>query len=173
MLRSKQKGVFAIELAFILLAMTWSLYFCFDLGYQQMRKSQLERVSYSLVSLLKERSLFYSGNPKNTGEEAKELRDLGSRLLGIPPEKLSVVIERRTGESLRRTRKEKSGSIACIPVNALDSKFDIPLEKSGKFAPVYQVTLCQSIPAWFEKAVGSNSPPKDRVLTAYSAFLGR
>ncbi|MCG9581443.1 hypothetical protein L1D13_23545 [Vibrio tubiashii] len=171
--KSSQTGVFAIELAFILVAMSVSLYFCFDLGYQQMSKSKLERVSYSLVSLLKERSLFYAGNLNNTGEEAKELRNLGSRLLGVPKDKLSVVIERRTGQNQRRTTTEKYGSIACMPASALDEKFDIPLEKSGKYAPVYQVTLCQSVPAWFEKALGSKNPPQERVLTAYSAFLGR
>lgn len=106
--KRKQSGVFAIELAFILVAMSASLYFCFDLGYQQMNKSKLERVSYSLVSLLKERSLFYSGQPKNTGEEARELRNLGSRLLGVPKDKLSVVIERRTGQNQRRTTKRKN-----------------------------------------------------------------
>jgi tight adherence protein F len=174
MTASKQSGVFSIELAFVLVGMSAALYFCFDLGFQQTKKSQLERVSYSLVSVLKERKLFFESKDLNTGKEASQLHNLAAHLLNVDKSKVAVTIERRVGkEGQRRNITETSGQFVCATKDSLDSRFDIPLEKSKKVAPVYQVTVCQQVPAWFERAIGKDKQKTERILTANSAFLGR
>ncbi|MGF1692155.1 tight adherence pilus pseudopilin TadF [Photobacterium kagoshimensis] len=177
---NKQKGVFSIELAFVLIGMTSCLYFCFDLGFQQIRKSQLERTAHSLVSLLKERSLFY---PSSRGQQfhtriqesqAQQLQLIGAKLLNSKVEDVSVIIEERLSGKHHLTRQALSPEVNCAPPFSLASKkLDITREKQDKYAPIYQVTICQRIPAWFERIMGNDPKKTDRILTSYSTFIGR
>lgn len=169
-----QHGVFSIEMAFVLVGMCAALYFCFDLGYQQMKKSQLERVSYSLVSVLKERSLAFDKRENVDKNEMHNLQKLAAKLLSTEIEKVSVVVDYRIGQKRGRSQYQKAvGDPPCNPHQKIDSRFDVTLEKSGKKAPVYQVTVCQQVPAWFEKAINGKVDFDDRILQAQSTFLGR
>ena len=171
---NKQAGVFSIEMAFVLIGMCAALYFCFDLGYQQIRKSQLERVSYSLVSVLKERTLFYQKKEQVSTEEVNDLHLLAVRLLNIKNNsQVSVVVDQRIqGQPSTQIRSTISQVISCKPHQMLSDKFDITLEKTGKKAPVYQVTVCQQIPAWFESVI-SGEAKNSRILQVQSTFIGR
>lgn len=178
--RNKQKGVFSIELAFVLIGMTSCLYFCFDLGFQQIRKSQLERTAHSLVSLLKERSLFYASSrgqklpARIQDSQALQLQVIGARLLNSKVEDVSVVIEERFNGKHHSTRRALAPDINCTPPFSLNSnELDITREKQGNYAPLYQVTICQRIPAWFERIMGNDPKKTDRILTSYSTFIGR
>lgn len=175
----KQRGVFSIEMVFVLIGMTACLYFCFDLGFQQIRKSQLERTSHSLVSLLKERTLFYS--PKNnttnyriSPDQAKQLRTIGARLLNTTEEHVSVVIEARVKGRYLSSQYALAPQLNCSATKSLNTKdLDVKRERNNSYAPIYQVTICQRVPAWFERVIGNEPDKKDRVLTAHSTFIGR
>jgi len=173
MLKNKsQTGVFSIEMAFVLLGMCGSLCFCFDLGYQQIRKSQLERISYSLVSVLKERALFFDKRESANSNDVRKLHTIGTKLLGAKKEDVAVVINQRVAGQ-KGTHLKYPASLSCAPKQKLSKSFDVTLEKSGKYAPVYQVTVCQRIPAWFERIIGEEADKNDRIIQAQSSFLGR
>lgn len=177
--KKKQKGVFAIEMAFVLLGMCAVLYFCFDLGYQQIRKSQLERVSYSLVSILKERTIIYKKNKNDKNYETVEqaqvdqLKKIGAVLLKVDESEVSVAVDFRINAQSKPRLSALSNGVACVPQIALTNKLDVNLEKSGDPAPIYQVTVCQKVPAWFESVIGSNASKISRILQAQSTFIGR
>lgn len=179
LINKKQRGVFSIEMAFVLIGMCACLYFCFDLGYQQIRKSQLERVSYSLVSVLKERSLLYRKNKNDTqyeivnASQVEQLKSIGAKLLGVDKNKISVVVDYRI-EAINKPRVSAlSAGIECTPLQTLSNKLDVTLEKGGRPAPIYQVTICQQVPAWFESIVGGDKSKNKRILQVQSSFVGR
>lgn len=177
---NKQRGVFSIEMAFVLIGMTACLYFSFDLGFQQIRKSQLERTSHSLVSLLKERTLFYK-QPRNktpnymlSPEQAQQLRTVGAKLLNTTEDHVSVVIEARINGTYQSSQHALAPQLNCTSVKPLkNTALDVKREKHGSFAPIYQVTVCQRVPAWFERVMGNQPNKHDRVITAHSTFIGR
>ncbi|MDF5295458.1 tight adherence pilus pseudopilin TadF, partial [Vibrio parahaemolyticus] len=53
-LRSRQKGSFAIELFFVLIAIVTIFYFMTDLSDKLMTRAKLDRSSFALVNILKE-----------------------------------------------------------------------------------------------------------------------
>ncbi|USD67751.1 tight adherence pilus pseudopilin TadF [Vibrio sp. SCSIO 43136] len=169
---NKNRGVFSIEMAFVLIGMSACLYFCFDLGYQQIRKSQLERVSYSLVSVLKERTLFYQQKQPVDGKQVAQLHKIAARLLNTSPERVAINVDYRIGKTQRINQSQRHG-FTCESQGKLNQKFDVALEKTGEFAPVYQVTVCQKIPAWFERVIGKDIDNDERVIKAQSTFMGR
>ncbi|MGF1834981.1 tight adherence pilus pseudopilin TadF [Photobacterium sanguinicancri] len=177
--KKKQKGVFAIEMAFVLLGMCAVLYFCFDLGYQQIRKSQLERVSYSLVSILKERTIIYKKNKNDKNYETvvqaqvDQLKKIGAVLLKVDESEVSVAVDFRINAQSKPRLSALSTGVSCSPQVLLTNKLDVNLEKSGDPAPIYQVTVCQKVPAWFESVIGSNASKISRILQAQSTFIGR
>ncbi|OAN12988.1 hypothetical protein A3K86_15060 [Photobacterium jeanii] len=180
MRRYKQKGVFSIEMVFVLMGMTACLYFCFDLGFQQIRKSQLERAAHSLVSLLKERSLFYNKSSSKqakyiiTSGQAQQLRTVGARLLNTTEDNVSIVIESRVNSNYTSPSVALAPQLNCVSPKPLSNNtLDVKRERSGSSAPIYQVTICQRVPAWFERVMGNEPKKKDRVITAHSTFIGR
>lgn len=175
--KNRQQGVFSIEMAFVLLGMGACLYFCFDLGYQQIRKSQLERVSYSLVSLLKERSLFYSDdqtqpNYRPNSQETEQLQRLAARFLNVKTDDVSVIVESRVS-GRRVVFKKLASNVPCELNYPLNQSLAVSSGGKKAEAPIYQVTVCQIVPAWFERIVGNQADKNDRVLSAHSTFVGR
>ncbi|PSW23172.1 hypothetical protein C9I94_16230 [Photobacterium swingsii] len=171
--KSRQKGTFSIELSFVLLAMAVLLFFIFDLGFQVIQKSQLNRTSYSLVSILKERKAFYSPNPRDTNwtinqSQANQMLQMAKKLQG-------------NNADIRVSIGHKSGSQSEIILSAGDNSLNcdsraIPntmTQGSKRDLNVYRVTVCKKVPAFYEVAFLSNKTNKNRVLSSTSVFVGR
>ncbi len=171
---SNQKGVFAIEMAFVLLAMTAFLFFIFDLGFQVVQKSQLHRTSYALVSVLKERKAFYTEKFRNTNWDIDELQaeqmlKIAKELQANDKSPLRINIGFKNGVKDEQNLSYGDSSITCdakpIPNSMTQgTKHDLN---------VYRVTVCKRIPAFYEKTIGSQPDKTDRVLNSTSTFVGR
>ncbi|MDO6498439.1 tight adherence pilus pseudopilin TadF [Photobacterium sanguinicancri] len=165
-----QKGTFSIELSFVLLAMAVLLFFIFDLGFQVIQKSQLNRTSYSLVSVLKERKAFYSPNSRDTNwtinqSQADQMLQMAKKLQGNNAD-IRVSIGFKSGSQAEVSLSAGDNSLTC------DSR-PIPntmTQGSKRDLNVYRVTICKKVPAFYEAAFLSN---KNRVLSSTSVFVGR
>lgn len=170
--QKKQKGTFAIELALVLVGMTALLFFIFDLGYQVIQKSQLHRVSYSLVSVLKERKAFYSPNPRDTNWDITQSQ---------ADQMLAMATNLQVSKNIRVNIGFKSGNSNEIKFYAGDASIQcdskpIPnsmTQGSKHDLNVYRVTICKKVPAFYEKAVTNNDKKTTRILTSTSVFVGR
>jgi len=176
--RTQQQGVFSIEMAFVLLGMSACLYFCFDLGFQQIRKSQLERVSYSLVSALKERSLFHptiNNKPsyKVEPQEVKQLHNIAAAMLNVKKKDVSVIVSSRLPKGKTQSLSALSPNVPCRTYSPISTKLVVTTESINQEVAIYQVTLCQIVPAWFERVIGGEAQKNDRVLSAHATFIGR
>ena len=146
---SNQKGVFAIEMAFVLLAMGFLLLFIFDLGFQVIQKSQLQRTSYALVSILKERKAFYSSASKSNwdinSDQATQLLKIAKKLQVNDNSSLRINIGFKDGMKKEEELWAGPSSIIC------DAK-PIPnsmVKGAQNDLKVYRVTVCKRIPAFF------------------------
>ncbi|MDC5818719.1 tight adherence pilus pseudopilin TadF [Vibrio europaeus] len=172
-----QKGVFSIELAFVLLGMCAFLFFIFDLGFQVVQKSQLHRASYSLASVLKERKDPFEWNFESKGKkkmdisigEAKKIHTMAQRLLGTSNNDLRVNIGFKSGNKPEQIFKAGNGSIQC-DAKPITNKMT---EGSHRDLNVYRVTVCRQVPAFFEKAIAGEVNKDSRILQSSSLFVGR
>lgn len=185
-MKNKQHGVFAIEMAFVLFFLCALLIFTGDIAYQLLNRVNLDRTSYSLVNILKERTRFFSTQNADgsrtvryavTQKDADDMESLAARLLGRPDTGtfgLRVESLRYNGstEYYDRYTKSMNNTLDCDPDDALTSRRSlVPLSASGKAAPLYQITVCYRIDSWFNRFMGSNN--QQAYLHSSSAIVGR
>ncbi|CCN46126.1 conserved hypothetical protein [Vibrio nigripulchritudo MADA3029] len=157
-MRNKQRGAFSVELALILafVASFFALQVNFVIATSN--KGQMDRLAYSLVSVLSERRELFrdEGNicqlPKNCNDLVAELHQVGvsamkrmsnvfdSRRFGIRIEEL-VVYPDRTIYS-----KREKGYVGCNFVPLDNVPEIIPTTSRNRKLPVYQVSLCYRTP---------------------------
>lgn len=170
----RQRGVFSIEMVFVLFGMGMFLFFLFDSGYQIVQTSQLNRASYALVSVLKERSAFFSRGSKTIrweidGDQAVQIQQMAQQLLGENSANVRVNIGLKSGAKPEQNQLAGNSAIPC-PASPIASS----LSYGGKFPlNVYRVTVCRRVPAFFERAVLGDSQQTSRVLQSTSLFVGR
>lgn len=171
-LRSRQKGAFAIELFFVLIAIVTIFYFMTDLSDKLMTRAKLDRSSFALVNILKERTRYYDERVNLNAIDTSHMQILAARLLGTSPDSIAIKIEalhnKTVWEQFVSTEYENLG---CNAV-ALNEKADlVPVENSVVF-PLYQVTLCQKETSWFATLWG-NSGGSTMTISSSSVVVGR
>lgn len=171
---NRQRGVFSIELSFVLLGMCAFLFLIFDLGFQVVQKSQLHRASYSLASVLKERKAFFTPDMRTTkwdinAQEAQDIYQMARQLLGNKRDDIRVSIGFKKGKNEEQVFTAGNSGIECDEKPIVDEI----TEGSKHDLNVYRVTVCRRVPAFFEKAIGGNADKDSRVLQSTSLFVGR
>lgn len=169
---ANQRGVFAIEMAFVLFFIAALLMFTGDIAFKLFNSVALDRVSYSLVNIVKERSRFYDKRFELKEQDMKEIQMLASRLLsGDRPFGLRI-------ESLHKGKLDTFiGNVSDAPVcSSVDSLSQtsraelVPQNLAGKSFPLYQVTLCYLVDSWFMAFLGDK---KQSHLQSTSVIVGR
>ena len=142
---NKQKGSFVIELAFVLMFLCLLTLFTADIAMQLFTRAKLDRVSYSLVNVLKERTRFYEGNNTLTQDDYDQLDIIAKKLL--PDTNYNVLINSTVPtEAITPTVKP----VKCSPITINPALIPISSLTGVKF-PVYQVTVCSAFNSWFGK----------------------
>lgn len=153
-----QQGAFAIELAFVLAFMVTLFLFCIDLSTQVLNRAKLDRLSYSLVSLVKERQRFFEERTELSETDFNQLQTIAAQMLsnesgqtvdfGIQVDSL---IEGRS-QSFNQPYPGETGCEPETPIAQLSQL--VPSKASGDEFPLYQVTLCLGSDAWFDRSRG-------------------
>ncbi|NQZ51362.1 MAG: hypothetical protein HRT95_14700 [Moritella sp.] len=167
---NNQRGVFAIEMSFVLFFIVALMVFTGDIAFKLFNRVALDRVSYSLVNIIKERTRFYNKRFELNQRDIDDIQILASRLLsGNRPFGLRV-------ESLHKgVFKTFIGDVNQAPVCRIDDSLKlkkelVPQNLAGKSFPLYQVTLCYQVDSWFEQFFGNTEQSH---LQSTSVIVGR
>lgn len=171
-LKSNQEGSFTVEFALIgvMLSFVWA--FSGDIIIKMSMKGKLDRLSYSLVNILKERTQLYEAGLSITQEEASALNSIAtnslSRTVGaFDTNRLAVVVEARTYDPQANT--DRFGPAACQP-NRLETLDDLSVKTTwDRQAPLYRVTICYETDNWIGGLLGQDFT----TVSSSSVLIGR
>ena len=154
-IKKHQKGSFMIELLFVVIAL-WGIYlFSTDLSKQLLLRGKLDRSSFALVNVLKERTRYFNANISRglklevSQRDLENLQKVASRMLNVAEDNVAIQIESLTNKT--STIKFTSGqflALNCSSKPLIERKTLAPVEKSIIY-PLYQVSLCIEHKSWF------------------------
>ncbi|WP_026957746.1 tight adherence pilus pseudopilin TadF [Aliagarivorans taiwanensis] len=166
--RSAQRGSFAIELAFVMSFISLLFLFVMDLSQQLLTRGQLDRLSYSLVSVLKERSRFFvDDGVVRLSINNEDLLTLWRIAAPELDDASGMVIESAIAAD---SSQRLTTGVACRSNEQLHQAemFTLLVDEQGEPLPLYRVTICKQIPAWFDVTTEATHQ-----LQASSVMVGR
>ncbi|ABU74080.1 tight adherence pilus pseudopilin TadF [Vibrio campbellii] len=151
-----QKGSFMIELVFVLTAL-WGVYlFGADLSHQLFVRAKLDRSSFALVNVIKERTRYFEAdvlagkNLSVTNTDLLDLAEVAGRMLDMPPEDVAIKIESLTNKAnVAAFTSSKFNKLGCETDSILAHADLAPVEK-GIVYPLYRVSVCEEQSSWFK-----------------------
>ncbi|MGF1724415.1 tight adherence pilus pseudopilin TadF [Photobacterium nomapromontoriensis] len=153
-----QHGVFAVELAFVLFALCAIFLFASDLSHKLLIRAQLDRTSFALVNILKERTRYYSdyiGGELVARHEINEndnidMKILAARMLNISQDDVAIKLESIINNIEQPSFiSQEFEDLACQPSRSIyDQRHLIPVENTKSY-PLYQVSICAKHDSWF------------------------
>lgn len=175
-LKSNQKGNFTVEFAIVGVVFALLLVFTADIVVKLSTKGKLDRMSFSAVSILKERTQFYDANfeltptkDKNNQElpdaEVSSLYNIISQSLNrtmsnYQKNKLGMAVEVQTFSDKKTANTlvtYSKGNLGCEISTPLSSETDLSIVTSwDRRASLYRVTLCYDTENWFGDLVGKS-----------------
>ncbi len=185
--RSRQTGTFAIELALVGVFMAICMAFISDMAGKQTLQGHLQRLSYSAVNIIKERTQLYSGDSNITAGQVDALYEIVSNSMargmsGFDEQNLGMVVEQLKYDSdwsLDTNPDAKTDTVIAKGFNCnlnsgslLDSISQLHFDSNwGSIPAIYQVFLCYRDNNWFGHAIGEDN---DFVMVrSHSIMLGR
>lgn len=158
----KQRGVFAVEFAVLALGLAVLIVFCGDIVIRLSTHGKLDRVAYSSVSMIRERTALFGGVDM-TASDTAQFNDLlniaRSSLQRVMPssyeaESFGMVLEVLTFDNAGQVQ----------PVVTFSDAVDSKCQLSSALAPIipdsattlYRVTLCYETDNWFGDLVGKD-----------------
>ncbi len=171
-LKNKQKGVFAIEMSFVMFFLAALLFFTGDIAYKLFNRVNLDRVSYSLVNIVKERTRFYHKRFELNQKDLSDIQKLASELLN-DHNQFGLRVESLINGKIQIFNNTADNSSACLGFDSLNNRKRselVPVNLKSKPFPLYQVTLCYEVDNWFDRFMGKN---KTSYLHSSSVIAGR
>lgn len=170
-----QKGSFTVELSFVLVGLCLIYLFSTDLSHKLLMQSALDRTSFALVNILKERTRYYQGDiQKNTNLDVEEqqrldMQKLAARLLNQDVDSVMINIQSLVGEVVSESETLQTDNCTAPEIYSEGYKELVPVEE-GLVYPLYSVTVCETYPSWF--GVFANSS-ETLTLSSTSVMPGR
>lgn len=174
--KRRQSGSFIIELALSLIVINVVNVFLLDISLILLNRTQAERASYSLVSVLHDRTRFYNGSINISSNDAQDIHKIANNLIELKSPDNTVVYSIRIESLIEgKTTSIHSGSLTCTaqaPIESLSNLVPEFTSDDGDSyrAPLYQVTVCIEYNSLFKNLIGANGT---RSINASSVILGR
>lgn len=173
-----QQGSFTVELALVLIVLCLIYLFSTDLSHKLLMQSALDRTSFALVNILKERTRYYQGDVQNNinlnvdDGQLVEMQSLASRLLDQEASSVMINIQSLVNKELKRgVKSEALQSVNCnVPDIESDEFKDLVPTEDGFVFPLYSVTVCETYPSWFGAFTNSS---ETLTLSSTSVMPGR
>ncbi|WP_053062528.1 tight adherence pilus pseudopilin TadF [Photobacterium aquae] len=178
--KQKQHGAMVVEFALVLFMLCALFVFVSDLSHQLLVRSQLDRASFSLVNILKERTRYYGsmvdGKPVPRFElsqrDISDMQRLAGRLLDTPVDDVAISIEAIVDNDIQPAFTSAAfRRLGCVPVSSMVSNRDLVPVENGKAYPLYRVTLCSPVSSWFAPFMGMKR--KNPTVVSSSIMPGR
>ncbi|WP_067222485.1 tight adherence pilus pseudopilin TadF [Marinomonas gallaica] len=152
--RVKQAGTFMVEFALVGVIFATAIAFCSDSVITIATKGKLDRLVYSGVSLLKERTALF--NPDSLTVSTAEFNQLNSIMQNsfermtnsFDVSKYGVKLETWTPES--GAVEQTSGALTCSAKAPLTGDMSV-MTSWGRRASLYRLTVCYEVPSWFSQ----------------------
>ncbi|MDG4952301.1 tight adherence pilus pseudopilin TadF [Actinobacillus equuli] len=168
------RGSVTVEFIFIFFLFSVLLIFLIDVTILQSTTGKVQRTSYSLLNIVKERSAVYSGKEELSQQEVEDLKKLALSLMGEDPASGNVAITiehhkfdgiktQETVSSFSEVRPNKNVTInkissgnnnVCQAAGKADVTHAAPLTQnfrnSVRYASVYSVTVCRKMTNLFK-----------------------
>ncbi|UNK23988.1 tight adherence pilus pseudopilin TadF [Yersinia intermedia] len=125
---------------------------------------KLDRISYSLAGIIRERNRLYSDDEMLTQNNVNDLASLANNMLlasGISSNNFAITVETlhfnptesaAPGNKIINDTKSEEFSVGtCHPIRSLREMADLsPYSNRGRWVPLYQVTLCLPAPTGYQ-----------------------
>ena len=173
-----QKGSFTIELIFVITAL-WGVYlFGADLSHQLLVRAKLDRASFSLVNVLKERTRYFNADVlagENLSVTEKDLLDLkkaASRMLDTPVDDVAIKIESLTNKADVAVFSSSQYKNLNCNRDSIGPHADLAPVDNDVVYPLYRVSLCEEQTSWFKPFFNSGNSTTVTISTS-SIMPGR
>lgn len=182
LLKLKQTGNFSVEFAIVGIFFSLLLVFSGDVIIKLSVKGKLDRLSFSLVNVLKERTQLYSATSQiNTGE-AQALQKIAenslNRTLGtFDKSKFGILVEELTFHGIGVANANALnpfplGTQRCAVSQTLDKLANLSVVTSwGRQASLYRVTLCYETDNWIGDLLDTGK--EFTTVSSSSVMIGR
>lgn len=167
-----QQGAFAIEMTIVLMGLAALLMFGADLSQQVLSRAKLDRMSYSLVTLVKERQRFYQGREALSQADFNQVDQIAARLLGKQSNEqrgqFGITVQSLIEGRQTSYTRSLGDNTPCQPKHNLTALTElVPTNDEGTGVPLYQVTVCVTSESWFDRTLG------DHLISSTSVMPGR
>ncbi|WP_159738833.1 tight adherence pilus pseudopilin TadF [Vibrio atypicus] len=178
-LRHKQRGSFSVEFAIVGLVFSTLLVFSGDVIIKLSMKGKLDRLSYSMVNILKERTQLYEEDYTIKQSEARELYVISqgslSRMGGtsFDSNRYRLIVEEQTfrsNGSPNPVRTFNFGPEVCTLRTTLSDLRHLSVVTSwDRQATLYRVSLCYETDNWVGDILGGDF----RIVSSDAVIIGR
>lgn len=153
-------GAVIIEFTFVIFIITLLIKLMISVATYQSTIGKLDRISYSIAGIVRERGIIYSTDTELTQNQVDELKMLADKMLlrsglqrsnlEITVETLSFIVSTPEIKSIDNSKTFSLGLGTCQPIQPLrDMTALSPYTNSARWLPLYQVTLCLSASPWY------------------------
>ncbi|GAA4902412.1 tight adherence pilus pseudopilin TadF [Ferrimonas pelagia] len=184
--KRKLQGSFTVEFAIIAVVFSLMLAFTGDIVSKLSMRGKLDRLSFSAVGLLKERTQLYDSVDELNQEDVDKVHQLIKHSLrrttaSFDEQRLSAYVEEQlyNGTTPLPVRFYVPGTVAgqtavatCLPSQSLDQRQQQlgVVTSWGRNARLYRVTLCYETGSWFGDLTGSD---QYRYVASTAVIVGR
>ncbi|ECJ7967789.1 flp pilus assembly surface protein TadF [Salmonella enterica] len=185
---TKNSGSVTVEFAFALLFLLVFMFFMVDLVVKQALVGKLDRVSYSVAGVLRERTQLYHSCELLNQNDVQEALELSRRMLkdmnssadlsqmGIQVEELHFVQPydlKYDTMTIKYNHSFSAGNVAgCAPPQTLASLKGLsPKGSYGRWVPLYQVTVCLPAADFFSRFINTDSASS--VMSSFAVVMVR
>lgn len=153
-------GAVIVEFTFVIFIVTLLMKLMISVAAYQSMIGKLDRISYSIAGIVRERESLYAGNTQLTQGQVSELNRLAEDMLlrsGLKSSNIAMTIEtlhfHTTPPEIKNIDNNKTLSFSigvCPPTQPLHKMIALsPYTNTGRWLPLYQVTLCLSASPWY------------------------
>ncbi|HDL6963597.1 TPA: hypothetical protein PXM28_002931 [Yersinia enterocolitica] len=167
-LLSDTHGAVIIEFVFIVFIMITFMKVLISVSEHYSTIGKLDRISYSLSGIIRERTRLFYGDNKLTEEQVSKLKMLADKMLsnsGLSKPDVAITIETvnfnptqspTVENKVIDDTKSLSFSIgSCEPDKPLKELTQLSaFSNAGRWMPLYQVTLCLPTSTWYDTLFG-------------------
>lgn len=158
----KQSGTFAVEFAVLAFGLVFFIAFCGDVVMRLSTHGKLDRIAYSSVSVIRERTALFSGVDMTAADSAQfnDLWGIAQNSLqrvmgsGYDADKYGMVLEVLTFDNAGVAQPLVTFTDAVDSNCQVDSALGALI--AGSATSLYRVTLCYETDNWFGSLVGKN-----------------
>ena len=178
-LKRKLHGTFMVEFSIVGVAFSLILVFCADTVIKLTMKGKLDRMSFSGVSIIKERTqLFDDSNftiTKTEFDKSDKIiqNSLKRTMTSFDSSKYGSLLEVQTFQtnssmSANPLISYRGGSLTCKAPNTLDANLAV-VTSWGRKTTLYRLTLCYDTENWYGGLVGQDY----KRVSSSSLMVGR